>query len=274
MRQAVVIAGMLLLGGAYALGEPYEVASVAPECEACSAEEGLPGPFPEDQGWTRFAKGVTRSVENGALHLEATEDSTVDFYRKEMNNTLNPGPGEYFDFEWRMVVDFASTGYDTPAVIALDNFGGVLGIQTSDDHVRDAEGGEWYWYDPGVFHTFLLRSVDLVNYDLFVDSQYAFSDVFKLPTGLNSFAGWGDSASSHSSSRWEFARFGAAALGDLDRNGLVNLLDFATFANCFGVSTGVPSGSCSDLEAHLSDMDGNGTVNLNDFATFAGDFGG
>lgn len=60
----------------------------------------------------------------------------------------------------------------------------------------------------------------------------------------------------------------AQACGDLDDSGgTVNLLDFATFATCFGLSP-FSSGSCA-----CSDLNGDGTINLFDFATFATLFG-
>jgi hypothetical protein len=51
--------------------------------------------------------------------------------------------------------------------------------------------------------------------------------------------------------------------GDLDfSGGPVDLADFATFANCFGLPPTSPPCDCADL-----DLDGN--INLQDFATFA-----
>ena len=62
-------------------------------------------------------------------------------------------------------------------------------------------------------------------------------------------------------------------LGDLTRDGEINLNDFATFAACFGASgTNVPP-ACSAEDAVLSDLTGDGSVNLADFSIFAGNFG-
>jgi hypothetical protein len=59
---------------------------------------------------------------------------------------------------------------------------------------------------------------------------------------------------------------------DLDGSGgPVDLGDFATFANCYGLTT--PTPSCGSLELTCSDLDVNGVVDLNDFATFANLFG-
>jgi hypothetical protein len=60
--------------------------------------------------------------------------------------------------------------------------------------------------------------------------------------------------------------------GDLDGNGVVNLLDFATFAGCFGMNG--PNVGCDPVDFSGADLDGNGTVNLTDFATFSLNFAG
>lgn len=60
--------------------------------------------------------------------------------------------------------------------------------------------------------------------------------------------------------------------GDCTGNGLVNLLDFATFAKCFGLSA--PGGACGVSDFACGDVDESGTINLVDFATFALNFQG
>lgn len=63
-----------------------------------------------------------------------------------------------------------------------------------------------------------------------------------------------------------------AVPGDCDGSGQVNLVDFATFANCFGLSG--PNAGCVAADFACSDLDGNGSVNLVDFSTFALNFTG
>jgi len=56
--------------------------------------------------------------------------------------------------------------------------------------------------------------------------------------------------------------------GDIDGSGgLVNLVDFATFALCFGQSPSLSIGCM------CSDINGDGSINLVDFATFSLTFG-
>jgi len=59
--------------------------------------------------------------------------------------------------------------------------------------------------------------------------------------------------------------------GDLDGNEFVDLNDFATLANCYGLSG--PAGDCEATAFVCSDLDGDGLVELSDFATFAVLFG-
>jgi hypothetical protein len=60
--------------------------------------------------------------------------------------------------------------------------------------------------------------------------------------------------------------------GDCDGSGIVNLVDFATFSNCFGLAA--PSAACDATDFACSDLDQNGAINLVDFATFATNFNG
>ena len=60
--------------------------------------------------------------------------------------------------------------------------------------------------------------------------------------------------------------------GDHDHNGRISLLDFATFALCFGLDS--PNVYCDAIEKDDADMDGSGTVDLADFNTFVANFTG
>jgi hypothetical protein len=60
--------------------------------------------------------------------------------------------------------------------------------------------------------------------------------------------------------------------GDIDGDRDVDLIDFAMFANCYGLSAA--GTNCTSDVLSASDMDGDGAVTLNDFATFAVNFTG
>jgi hypothetical protein len=61
--------------------------------------------------------------------------------------------------------------------------------------------------------------------------------------------------------------------GDLDHDGDVDLNDFGTFANCFGLFAPSPP-ACSAGDLFGSDLNGDGNVDLDDFALFALNFTG
>ena len=54
--------------------------------------------------------------------------------------------------------------------------------------------------------------------------------------------------------------------------GRVDLVDFATFANCFGLNA--PNENCATNEFINADLDRSGGVNLLDFATLSLNFTG
>lgn len=58
------------------------------------------------------------------------------------------------------------------------------------------------------------------------------------------------------------------ACGDFNGDDTVDLLDFATFASCFGAD--VPDDACDDVAWSCSDMNDDWMVDLFDFATFTG----
>ena len=61
--------------------------------------------------------------------------------------------------------------------------------------------------------------------------------------------------------------------GDVNNSGgLVDLEDFALFANCFGLSGPMPP-ECEAEHFACSDLDGNGEITLEDFSSFALWFG-
>ena len=62
--------------------------------------------------------------------------------------------------------------------------------------------------------------------------------------------------------------------GDMDSDGDVDLVDFGTFAACFGVSVSSPTGFCPIDQAVGSDLNANGRIDLPDFGIFALNFTG
>ena len=61
----------------------------------------------------------------------------------------------------------------------------------------------------------------------------------------------------------------------IDGDGVVDLADFATFAQCYnGPAATTPPPGCTSEEFAASDLDADGDVDLGDFATFSLNFTG
>ena len=264
MRQAVVIAGFLLLGTAYALAEPYEV-----------AYEG--DVFPEEVGWERFTSGggAERSVAGGLLALSSDDPLVADQYRFDAQGALDAGPGEFFYAEWRMRLLPGSGIADVNVSIYRDAGQGDIWLGFSTDFVISfLDDNRIDPIDTTIWRDYRIVSFDMVNYDFFIDGAYADSGFFAFPGLADAKVWFGDCCIGQaSSSEWDYFRFGAATAGDVNTDGRVNLADFATFAICFGAPVGSPATSCSDVEAHTSDLNGDEIIDLGDFAIFAQNFG-
>jgi hypothetical protein len=171
--------------------------------------------FPENEGWTRVycdsngvpgQGGAVRTIEDGALVLDSLESvMIVDFY--EVTRAMDPDAGEVFVMGWRARFD--------------EVFGNDPGVGVFSDEYRAAafsfsETGLQSVFEPGAavsfaggeFHSFELRSADMLAYELFVDGLPAlsgeFTDVFQA-----SRVSWGDGTQGgRSLARWDYFRFG------------------------------------------------------------------
>lgn len=246
------------------LAEPYQV-----------AYEG--DVFPEQDGWDRFTSngGVDRLIVGSVFRLSSNDFMTADQYDMFMNNQLNAGPDEVFYVEWRLRLCPDPGLADVKVFVGLDNGERDVSLAYSADHFTSFHDDNTVFIDTTVFHTYRIQSFDMFDYDFFVDGELAYSGFFDPPGIASSLVNFGDCCVGQAScSEWDFFRFGAARLGDVNLDGRTNLLDFATFANCFGAPVSGPPAACSDQDARLSDLDQDGLIDLSDFATFALNFGG
>jgi len=173
--------------------------------------------FPENLSWLRVygdengpqQGGAERTLEDGVLTLDGLRnDQIFDFY--EMQRSIDPGPGEMFLAEWRVLVDPRSDARDVGVVIARDDPPGhvsfAIGPSTlwiRDDHVTiDLE--------PNVFHAFSFSSVDMQEYQLAIDGIVEYEGSFDSYSILHSFVNFGDGVQGERSlSSWDYFRFGA-----------------------------------------------------------------
>ena len=65
--------------------------------------------------------------------------------------------------------------------------------------------------DATVFHTYRLVSLDMLDYKLYLDGEFAYQGFFDPPTINSSFAGWGDGGvNGISTSDWDYFRLGVS----------------------------------------------------------------
>ena len=191
------IAAALLFAGT-AWGTPYWV-----EYNAAN------GNFPEAEGWTRYTLGggAMRYFEDGALVLDDQGAPLDDMYGWSQPGALDPASGQIFVAQWRLCTSQLDGLWDsTVAVFSDQRRGAAFDFGWDSVHVPGA--GTVATFEPATFHDFEFRSVDMLTYDLYVDSVHAYSGSF-WSSVTGSLVGWGDSTQGVASvTRWEFCRFG------------------------------------------------------------------
>jgi hypothetical protein len=195
MRVIVALLCLALVGSAAA--EPFWI-----EYDASC------GLFPEEVGWTRstYAGGDQRWFEGGSLVLDgrASIDFADDYYT---GHALNLGAGEQFVAEWHMRVDEVE-GFADPLVGIDCGAHGTLTLRYTTESVYSLLESVWIPFTPGQFHTYELRSEDLVNYQLYIDTTLAHVGRFVGAVPVSGLT-WGDGTVGASSlSVWDYARFG------------------------------------------------------------------
>ena len=206
MKTVIVLASALVLlagvGATYAT--PYYIAY----------EAETPGSFPEDEGWERHVTGggVDRSMEDGIFTLQAVNplpDGGSDQYLFDMQEQLNPDPGEFFFAEWRMRLLPDSDSADVSVAIAPDGMVSLYNSFYSDSAYWSSRDGQRVDIDTTVFHTFRMKSFDMVDYTMTIDGEVVWEGFFAGPTGHSSFVLWGDGGVFGASrSEWDYFRFG------------------------------------------------------------------
>ena len=167
--------------------------------------------FPENEGWMRlwYDGFAERSIEESVLVIDSLHDIAVaDFYRLNMNGSLDPEPGEVFVLQWRLQVDQV-IGLDDPGISVFSDERWTVGFNFSETTVYSGfEPGVSAAFEPGIFHEFELRSHNMQDYELFIDDELAIVGSFWLSLSA-SRVGWGDTVQGAASlSRWDYVRFG------------------------------------------------------------------
>jgi hypothetical protein len=167
--------------------------------------------FPENEGWTReinAAGGANRWIEDGALVIDSLHNAAIwDTYVIE--GISDPGPGERFVAEWRVLSEEMLFWYDSGVTIARTNTPGHLTIHIGVEDILVQREWEHIPIAPGQWHAYRVESDDMVEYTLSIDEEEAFTGLFEDQSFLQSFVAWGDRANGAASlTRWDYVRFG------------------------------------------------------------------
>ena len=172
--------------------------------------------FPEEAGWERVisAGGADRSIDDGILTLSGLDDMMIsDQYVMDMQEQLNPDPGEFFFAEWRMRLLPGSDGSDTGLLIATDGMERDLHATYGVEWFFSARDGMIAYLDTTVFRTYRLESLDMVDYTMFIDGEVAWQGYFGEGTTQSSEVAFGDEfIGSASASQWDYFRFGVQVI--------------------------------------------------------------
>jgi len=173
--------------------------------------------FPENVGWMRVygdengpqQGGAERTLEDGVLTLDGLRnDQIFDFY--EIQRSIDPGPGEMFLAEWRVLVDPRSDARDVGVVIARDDPPGHVAFRVGPGALWIDADGVTIDLEPNVFHTFAFTSADMQEYQLVIDGAVQYGSSFDSYSILHSYVTFGDGVQGEwSLSRWDYFRFGA-----------------------------------------------------------------
>jgi len=172
--------------------------------------------YPENQGWERAyadehgpgSGGAVRSLADGVLTLDGLySNAVVDFYWRD--RAIDPGPGELFVAEWRVLVDPASGPYDVNVGIWRALSPGYAYFQLGPTGVRIRPALVTIGLEEGVFHSYRFESVDMRSFTLDIDGSITFAGSFYDNTTLQYSVGFGDTVDGQASrSQWDYVRYG------------------------------------------------------------------
>lgn len=166
--------------------------------------------YPEDVGWWRIwgaQPDAQRSLDNGVFTLDTRRDlGTVEYYVWPPMGAIDPGPGEVFIYRWRVKIDEVINAPDAGVTVASDGRR-IVGLEYDESSIQDLHGKQ-ATFEPGRFHTFELRSTDMIGYALYIDDALAWTDTFRFST-ISSRVSWGEGTEGAASlTHWDYVSFG------------------------------------------------------------------
>jgi hypothetical protein len=171
--------------------------------------------FPENEDWTRvYGDGnwppedePDRRLQNGELVIDTSRDDQLwEYYSHPLTD---PGPGEVFVAEWRVVSEILVNDHDNGVVFARDAAPAHISFHLTPDSLRISHEDLYIPITPGLRHTYRVESQDMISYAVWIDEELVHTGTFETDTLLQSYAGWGAGTQGASSvSRWDYFRFG------------------------------------------------------------------
>ncbi|MBN2446631.1 MAG: hypothetical protein JXO22_07895 [Phycisphaerae bacterium] len=166
--------------------------------------------FPENEGWTHTEgePPALRWIEDGMLVIDSRADNnTTDGNSAPLPDSMDPEEGETFIARWRMrILEVAL--YEDPGVYVCSDNQFSMGFVFGMDYVSEYGPNHSAGFSPGEFHTFELRSCDMLSYTLFIDGSLGFegeSSESYSPTQV----GFGDNVRGGTSlTQWDYFEFG------------------------------------------------------------------
>lgn len=165
--------------------------------------------FPENEGWTRNTRegGAARTLDGESLILDSRASvSITDWY--SLRRAVDPGSSEHFVMQWRLRIDESYPLVD-PTVGLFSDASRGIGFEFDENNLRSVfEAGVTVTFTPGVFHSFELRSDNMLTYELRIDDVSVMNGVF-VDVFTASEVAWGDGVYGGSSlTEWDYFRFG------------------------------------------------------------------
>jgi len=174
--------------------------------------------YPENQGWQRACGneqgddddkyGANRSLDNGIFILDSLSNYHIyDFYRTK--RTIDPGPGEMFVAEWRVLIDPRSDPRDVGVYIFRALSPGHTYFKFGPNSVYIEPGDITIGLEEGVFHSYRFESRDMQSFALSIDDTITLDGYFNDNSVLQYYVTFGDGVQGECSlSQWDYFRYG------------------------------------------------------------------
>jgi hypothetical protein len=166
--------------------------------------------FPENEGWSRYSSEppAQRWLAGGSLFIDSRANVDItESYGMIRKQGFDPGPGETFIMRWRLKVH-ESHLWDAGVAFRSDEVYAVTFLFDEGSVISAYEPIAPAQFQPGVFHEFELRSVDMRAYELRIDGALAMEGRF-FESGFFPSIGFGDIVRGGASlAEWDYLRFG------------------------------------------------------------------